>query len=31
MPPLKGLVRGDVPLARAIFGDEKKRKLIPQL
>ena len=28
---LKGLVRGDAPLARFIFNDESKRRLIPQL
>jgi hypothetical protein len=28
---LKGLIRGDVPLARAIFNDERKRRLIPKL
>jgi len=28
---LKGLIRGDVPLSRAIFGDERQRRLIPQL
>jgi hypothetical protein len=28
---LEDLIRGDVPLARAIFGDERKRRLIPQL
>jgi hypothetical protein len=28
---LKGLVRGDVPLARLIFNDESKRRLIPKL
>ena len=28
---LKDLIRGDVPLARAIFNDERKRRLIPQL
>ena len=28
---LKGLIRGDAPLARAIFNDERKRRLIPQL
>src|SRR5262249_25804819 len=27
----KGLVRGDVPLARLIFNDERKRRLIPKL
>jgi hypothetical protein len=27
----KGLVRGDVPLARFIFNDESKRRLVPQL
>jgi hypothetical protein len=31
MPPLKGLIRGDTPLARAIFDDGGKRRLIPQL
>ena len=31
MAPLKNLVRGDVGLARAIFGDASKRKLIPRL
>ena len=30
-PPLKDLVRGDVPLARLIFGDPAKRKLIAGL
>ena len=28
---LKGLVRGDAPLARFIFNDESKRRLIPKL
>jgi hypothetical protein len=28
---LKDLIRGDVPLARAIFNDGRKRRLIPQL
>jgi hypothetical protein len=28
---LKGLIRGDAPLARAIFNDERKRRLIPKL
>jgi hypothetical protein len=28
---LKDLIRGDVPLARAIFNDPRKRRLIPQL
>jgi len=28
---LKGVIRGDVPLARAIFNDPRKRRLIPQL
>ena len=28
---LEDLVRGDMPLARLIFGDERKRRLIPQL
>ena len=28
---LKGLVRGDVPLARVIFKDESKRRLVPKL
>jgi hypothetical protein len=28
---LKDLIRGDVPLARAIFDDERKRRLIPKL
>ena len=28
---LKDLIRGDVALARAIFGDERKRRLIPKL
>jgi len=28
---LKGMIRGAVPLARHIFGDESKRKLIPEL
>ena len=29
--PLKGMVRGDVPLARVIFNDPSKRRLVPQL
>ena len=28
---LRGLVRGDAPLARVIFNDERKRRLIPKL
>jgi hypothetical protein len=28
---LKGLIRGDLPLARAIFNDPRKRRLIPKL
>jgi hypothetical protein len=28
---LKDLIRGDLPLARAIFDDGRKRRLIPQL
>jgi len=28
---LKDLIRGDLPLARAIFDDPRKRRLIPQL
>jgi hypothetical protein len=28
---LKGLIRGDVPLAKAIFKDPRKRRLIPRL
>ena len=28
---LKGLIRGDAPLARAIFNDERKRRLIQKL
>jgi hypothetical protein len=28
---LKDLIRGDVPLARVIFDDPRKRRLIPQL
>lgn len=28
---LEDMIRGDVALARAIFGDERKRRLIPQL
>ena len=28
---LEGVIRGDVPLARRIFGDPRKRRLIPQL
>ena len=28
---LEDLIRGDMPLARFIFGDEKKRRLIRQL
>jgi hypothetical protein len=28
---LKDMIRGDVPLARAIFNDERKRRLIQQL
>ena len=28
---LKDMIRGDVPLARRIFNDDRKRKLIPQL
>jgi hypothetical protein len=28
---LENVIRGDVPLARAIFNDERKRRLIPQL
>jgi hypothetical protein len=29
--PLRDIVRGDVPLAREIFGDTKKRRLIVRL
>src|SRR4029453_18181821 len=29
--PLKEIICGDVPLARRIFGDSRKRRLIPQL
>jgi hypothetical protein len=28
---LKDLIRGDLPLARAIFNDGRKRRLIPKL
>ena len=28
---LKDLIRGDLPLARAIFNDPRKRRLIPRL
>jgi hypothetical protein len=28
---LKDLIRGDLPLARAIFNDPRKRRLIPKL
>ena len=28
---LEDLIRGDAPLARAIFNDERKRRLIPRL
>jgi hypothetical protein len=28
---MKGLIRGDAPLARKIFKDETKRRLIPKL
>ncbi len=28
---LRNLIRGDVQLAKAIFGDQRKRRLIPQL
>jgi len=28
---LKDLIRGDLPLARVIFDDPRKRRLIPQL
>jgi hypothetical protein len=31
MAPLKDLIRGDVALARAIFGDERQRKLVARL
>jgi hypothetical protein len=31
VPPFKALIRGDVPLARVIFGDPDKRRLVPQL